>query len=59
MEAFEKHLAEDYLHVRPTSVDAEIMRQEWRAALEWFYSKLGYSEEHEELKDFIEKELEN
>lgn len=30
----------------------------WRAALGWFYDKLGHSEEHEELKDLIEKELE-
>lgn len=31
----------------------------WRAALEWFYDKLGHSEEHGELKDLINKELED
>lgn len=56
MEAFEKHLAEDYPHVRPTSVDAEIMRQEWRAALEWVMSEACYDRVE---CNVIEKELEN
>ena len=29
----------------------------WRACTEWFYSKLGHSEEDGELKDLIEQEL--
>jgi len=31
----------------------------WKAALEWVYDKLDYSEEHEKLKDIINKELES
>ena len=30
----------------------------WRGALGWFYDKLDHSIEHKELKDLIEKELE-
>lgn len=30
----------------------------WQAALRWFYTKLDHSQEHEELKDLIEQELE-
>ena len=30
----------------------------WKAALEFVYDKLGYSQEHEEIKDIIEAELE-
>ncbi len=29
----------------------------WKAALEWLYDKLDYSQEHEEIKDMIEEEL--
>ncbi len=29
----------------------------WRGALNWLYGKLGYSTEHEELKDIIGEEL--
>ena len=39
--------------------DQELAAKYWRAALELVYSKLDHSAEHEELKDFIEKELEN
>lgn len=30
----------------------------WRAALKWVYNGLDYSEEHREIKDKIEQELE-
>ena len=62
MKAFEKHLAKDHHYVRPTSFDAEIMRQEWRAALEW---ALVTSKELDEqdapisMQEVIEQELEN
>ncbi len=29
----------------------------WRAALEEVYNQLDYSEQHQEIKDWIEKEL--
>ena len=32
-------------------------RMIWERALKWCYDQLGYSQEHEELKDIIEKEL--
>ena len=31
----------------------------WRACAEWFYTKLDHSQEHEELKDLLEQELED
>lgn len=65
MKECEKHI--DKLPVReswegyhlPETQAKEIgFREGWQSALEWFYDQLGYSEEHEELKDLIEKELE-
>ncbi len=38
--------------------DQGVAERAWKAALEWFYDQLGYSQEHEELKDVIEQELE-
>jgi hypothetical protein len=29
----------------------------WKAALEWMYNQLGYSEDDKRIKDIIEKEL--
>ena len=35
----------------------EGIEEGWRAALEEVYKQLDYSEEHETIKDWIEKEL--
>ena len=62
MEAFEKYAKEqDPPNEKYCCIKAELcgMKRGWRAFGEWFYGKLGYSEEHEELKDIIEKELED
>lgn len=60
IEAFEKWWSLEYQNLcgHRDIHDEDIAEAAWRAALEWFYGKLGYSEEHEELKDLIEKELE-
>jgi len=60
MEVFEKHLEEDCPYVRPTSVDAEIMRQEWRAALERVLVQMNENRfmDNGELRTWIEEELE-
>ena len=42
-------------HRPPDEID---FRLGFRAALNWFYEKLDFSIEHEELKDILEKELE-
>ena len=36
---------------------AIMARAAWKAALEEVYKQLDYSEEHETIKDWIEKEL--
>jgi len=55
MIAFEERLAKEFPYVRPTSVDAEIMRQEWRAALEWVLRHDGGNCD----RDKIERELDD
>ncbi|KKN54801.1 hypothetical protein LCGC14_0588550 [marine sediment metagenome] len=53
MDAFEEWL-------KPRNVLYDIRAEAgWRAALKFLYDKLSYSEEHEELKDLIEKELDS
>ena len=62
MEAFEKWDKRNKLNYGQFSGGEFSVKNErrkgWKAALEWFYDQLGYSQEHEELKDVIEKELE-
>lgn len=53
MEAFEKYLAGT--PVRSTSVDAEIMRQTWRAALE--YALQEWHADQYEFEGAIRREL--
>lgn len=58
MEAYKEWWEEDGTIVIGND-DNDVAMSGWRASLEWLYGKLGYSEEHEELKDLIEKELED
>lgn len=59
MKAFEEWRDEAIREGKIWGSDSWAVEQAWQSALEWFYDKLGYSEEHEELKDLIEKELED
>lgn len=66
MKNFEKYLAKDYPHVRPTSDDAIFAEQNWRVALEWTLGSGGRGKIFDEdndcydivLASTIEKELE-
>jgi len=59
MKAFEGRLAKEFPYVRPTSVDAEIMRQEWRAALEWLYRRVEKRHTRQDIEDMILEELDD
>jgi len=48
-----------HISMFPSWAEEFAAKDAWRAALEWFYGNLGYSEEHEELKELIEQELES
>lgn len=57
MKSFKAYIKKEYPHIN--TGDEMFAWDIWRAALGWFYNKLGYSTEHKELKDIIGKELEN
>lgn len=58
MKEFEKHLTKDYPYVRPTSIDAEIMRQEWRACIKWFEEAINSCMAVGDVQGIIDAELE-
>lgn len=57
MKEFEKQWASRYMNQGGYGMKW-LAKKFWRAALKWFYTKLDHSQEHEELKDLIEQELE-
>ena len=60
MKAFEKWWEEHSRASRYHCGDyvGTVAENAWRAALKWFYTKLDHSQEHGELKDLIEQEME-
>ena len=56
MKAFEAWADKEDEDPRSYGSEEWVREQGWRAALGWFYGELGFSEEHEELKDLIDKE---
>jgi hypothetical protein len=65
MKAFEAWDAKEYplppiIERGPVGRDMLTQRKyAWREALKWFYTKLDYSQEHEQLKALIEEELDD